>query len=148
MTDGVMLRGTVHDPTARFMGGVAGHAGIFTTAPDMARFARMMLNMGELDGVRIFKPETVKMMTSVQTLPGMEDRRGLGWDIDSGFSSPRGTPFPARLLRPHRLHRHRLLDRSLLENLFHFPLQPRPSRWQGQRGPALPRRRARSRPRR
>ena len=94
MTDGLMLRGTVHDPTARFMGGVAGHAGVFTTAPDMARFARMMLNMGELDGKRIFKPETVKMMTSVQTPPGMEDRRGLGWDIDSGFSSPRGHLFP------------------------------------------------------
>jgi uncharacterized protein YbbC (DUF1343 family)/CubicO group peptidase (beta-lactamase class C family) len=94
MTDGVMLRGTVHDPTARFMGGVAGHAGLFTTAPDMARFARMMLNLGELDGVRIFQPETVKMMTSVQTPPGMEDRRGLGWDIDSGFSSPRGRHFP------------------------------------------------------
>jgi uncharacterized protein YbbC (DUF1343 family)/CubicO group peptidase (beta-lactamase class C family) len=94
MTEGVMLRGTVHDPTARFMGGVAGHAGLFTTAPDMARFARMMLNMGELDGRRIFKPETVKLMTSVQTPPGMEDRRGLGWDIDSGFSSPRGQHFP------------------------------------------------------
>jgi uncharacterized protein YbbC (DUF1343 family)/CubicO group peptidase (beta-lactamase class C family) len=94
MTDGVMLRGTVHDPTARFMGGVAGHAGLFTTAPDMARFAHMMLNMGELDGVRIFEPATVKLMTSVQTPPGLEDRRGLGWDIDSGFSSPRGRRFP------------------------------------------------------
>ena len=94
MVDGVMLRGTVHDPTSRFMGGVAGHAGIFTTAPDMARYARMMLNLGELDGVRIFKPETVRMMTSVQTPPGMKDRRGFGWDIDSGFSSPRGAHFP------------------------------------------------------
>jgi uncharacterized protein YbbC (DUF1343 family)/CubicO group peptidase (beta-lactamase class C family) len=94
MTGGVMLRGTVHDPTARLMGGVAGHAGVFTTAPDMARFARMMLNMGELDGARIFQPETVKLMTSVQTPPGLEDRRGLGWDIDSGFSSPRGKHFP------------------------------------------------------
>jgi uncharacterized protein YbbC (DUF1343 family)/CubicO group peptidase (beta-lactamase class C family) len=94
MTDGVMLRGAVHDPTARLMGGVAGHAGLFTTAPDMARFARMMLNLGELDGKRIFKPETVKLMTSVQTPSGMEDRRGLGWDIDSGFSSPRGQHFP------------------------------------------------------
>ncbi len=94
MTDGVMLRGTVHDPTARFMGGVAGHAGLFTTAPDMARFARMMLNLGELDGVRLFKPETVKLMTSVQTPPGLEDRRGFGWDIDSGYSRPRGALFP------------------------------------------------------
>ncbi len=94
MTDGVMLRGVVHDPTSRYMGGVAGHAGVFTTAPDMARFARMMLNLGELDGTRIFKPETVKMMTSVQTPPGMRDRRGFGWDIDTGFSSPRGEHFP------------------------------------------------------
>jgi CubicO group peptidase (beta-lactamase class C family) len=94
MTDGVMLRGLVHDPTSRYMGGVAGHAGIFTTAADMARFARMMLNLGELDGTRIFQPKTVQMMTSVQTPPGMDDRRGFGWDIDTGFSSPRGNLFP------------------------------------------------------
>lgn len=94
MTDGVMLRGVVHDPTARAMGGVAGHAGLFTTAPDLARYARMMLNLGELDGVRIFKPETVKMMTSVQTPPGMDERRGFGWDIDSGYSGLRGKLFP------------------------------------------------------
>ncbi|HEX3988508.1 MAG TPA: serine hydrolase domain-containing protein, partial [Verrucomicrobiae bacterium] len=94
MIDGVMLRGTVHDPTSRYMGGVAGHAGLFTTAPDMARFARMMLNLGELDGVRIFMPATVRAMTSVQTPLGIKDRRGFGWDIDSGFSSPRGAHFP------------------------------------------------------
>ena len=94
MTDGVMLRGVVHDPTARYMGGVAGHAGLFITAHDLARYARMLLNGGELDGVGILKPETVKMMTGVQTPPGMENRRGFGWDIDSGFSRPRGTVFP------------------------------------------------------
>lgn len=94
MTDGVMLRGTVHDPTSRSMGGVAGHAGLFTTAPDLARYARMMLNMGELDGVRIFTPETVKLMTSVQTPESIPDRRGYGWDIDSGFSRLRGDHFP------------------------------------------------------
>jgi len=87
-------RGVVHDPTARHMGGVAGHAGLFSTAPDLARYARMMLNLGELDGVRIFKPETVKAMTSVQTPPGMPVRRGLGWDIDSPHSGPRGGLFP------------------------------------------------------
>jgi len=92
--DGVALRGVVHDPTARSMGGVAGHAGVFTTASDLARYARMMLNLGELDGVRILKPETVKMMTSVQTPPGIDDRRGFGWDIDSGFSGLRGKHFP------------------------------------------------------
>ena len=90
----VMLRGVVHDPTARHMDGVAGHAGLFSTASDLARFARMMLNEGTLDGVRIFKPETVKLMTSVQTPEGASYRRGLGWDIDSGFSRPRGTLFP------------------------------------------------------
>jgi CubicO group peptidase (beta-lactamase class C family) len=92
--DGHMLRGAVHDPTARFMGGVAGHAGLFTTASDIARFARMMLNMGQLDGRRIFKPETIQAMTTVQTPPEIRDRRGLGWDIDSAYSSPRGRLFP------------------------------------------------------
>ncbi|MEO6184236.1 MAG: exo-beta-N-acetylmuramidase NamZ domain-containing protein [Verrucomicrobiota bacterium] len=93
-TDGEILRGVVHDPTARFMGGVAGHAGIFITAADLARYARMILNNGELNGVRIFKPETVKLMTSVQTPPGNPMRRGLGWDIDSAYSRPRGEDFP------------------------------------------------------
>jgi len=88
-----MLRGEVHDPTARNMGGVAGHAGVFTTAADMARFARMMLNLGELDGVRILKPETVKLMTSVQTPDNLQARRGLGWDIDTGYNR-RGKVFP------------------------------------------------------
>jgi CubicO group peptidase (beta-lactamase class C family) len=94
MADGVMRLGRVHDPTARFMGGVAGHAGVFTTAPDLARYAHMMLNLGELDGARIFKPDTVRMMTSVQTPPGMKERRGFGWDIDSGYSRARGGHFP------------------------------------------------------
>lgn len=93
-TDGEILRGVVHDPTARYMGGVAGHAGIFLTAADLARYARMILNNGELNGVRIFKPETIKLMTSVQTPPGNPMRRGLGWDIDSGYSRPRGEKFP------------------------------------------------------
>src|SRR5205823_1862216 len=84
------LRGVVHDPTARRMGGVAGHAGLFSTAADLARFARMLLNLGELDGVRIFKRETVKLMTSVQTPETILARRGLGWDIDSDYSGLRG----------------------------------------------------------
>lgn len=93
MKDGKPLRGVVHDPTARRMGGVAGHAGLFTTAADLGRFARMMLNGGELDGVRVFKLETVKAMTSVQSPPGLP-RRGLGWDIDSPYAGPRGEIFP------------------------------------------------------
>jgi len=87
------LRGVVHDPTARGMGGVAGHAGVFSTARDLARFARMMLNGGELEGARILKPESVRLMTAVQTPPQMAARRGLGWDIETGYSR-RGKVFP------------------------------------------------------
>ncbi|MCW5550721.1 MAG: DUF1343 domain-containing protein [Verrucomicrobiae bacterium] len=94
VVDGKPWRGVVHDPTARRMGGVAGHAGLFTTAADLARYARMLLNLGELDGVRVLKPETVKLMTSVQTPPNVTARRGLGWDIDSSYSGPRGRFFP------------------------------------------------------
>ena len=94
VVDGKPWRGVVHDPTARHMGGVAGHAGLFITAADLARYARMLLNFGELEGVRIFKPETVKLMTSVQSPPEISAKRGLGWDIDTAFSSPRGNVFP------------------------------------------------------
>ena len=94
VVNGVPYRGIVHDPTARHMGGVAGHAGLFFTAGDLARYARMLLNEGELDGVRILRPETVRRMTSVQTPPEISAKRGLGWDIDSSFSGPRGDIFP------------------------------------------------------
>ena len=89
----VMLRGRVHDPTARRMGGVAGHAGLFSTAGDLARFCRMLLGAGTLDDVRILAPLTVARMTRVSTPPQMADRRGLGWDLDSRFSSNRGALF-------------------------------------------------------
>jgi CubicO group peptidase (beta-lactamase class C family) len=87
-------RGVVHDPTSRHMGGVAGHAGLFTTASDTARYARMLLNNGKLDGVRLFKAETVKLMTTVQSPPEISAKRGLGWDIDSPYAGPRGRIFP------------------------------------------------------
>lgn len=86
--------GAVHDPTSRRMGGVAGHAGLFTTTSDLARYARMYLHGGELDGTRIFKEETVKRMTTVQTAKEIKETRGLGWDIDSPFAAPRGDRFP------------------------------------------------------
>jgi CubicO group peptidase (beta-lactamase class C family) len=94
VVDEEVLRGKVHDPTAQRMDGVAGHAGLFTTAADLARFCRMLLNDGELDGVRVFAPETVQLMTSAQTPAQIPERRGLGWDIDSPYSSPRGQLFP------------------------------------------------------
>lgn len=91
--NGVMLRGVVHDPTSRRMGGVAGHAGLFLTAADLARYARMMLT-GKLEGVRLFKAETLKLMTTPQTPMTVFERRGFGWDIDSKYSRPRGKDFP------------------------------------------------------
>lgn len=94
IADGTMLRGVVHDPTSRRMGGVAGHAGLFTTARDAARYARMLLGGGILDGARIFRPETVSLMTSVQTPPDVAVRRAGGWDLDSNYSRPRGSLFP------------------------------------------------------
>lgn len=86
----VMLRGVVHDPTSRRMGGVAGHAGLFSTAADLARYCRMILNQGELEGVRVLKVETVQLMTAVQTPNEMREQRALGWDVDTSYSKPRG----------------------------------------------------------
>jgi len=76
------------------MGGVAGHAGLFTTAADLARFARMLLGGGALDGVRVLSPLSVARMTSPATPPALREVRGLGWDIDSGLSQNRGELMP------------------------------------------------------
>ncbi len=89
--DGEILRGVVHDPTARFMGGVAGHAGVFSTADDLAKFCQMILDGGK----GIFKPSTVQLFTTPASPPGMADVRGLGWDVDSRYSGNRGNLFPA-----------------------------------------------------
>ncbi|HEX9171071.1 MAG TPA: serine hydrolase domain-containing protein [Telluria sp.] len=95
LAGGQLLQGVVHDPTARRMGGVAGSAGLFTTARDLARFARMLLGEGELDGVRVLSRDSVRLMTTVQTPPGMAALRGMGMDINSPYAvRPRGTVFP------------------------------------------------------
>jgi CubicO group peptidase (beta-lactamase class C family) len=92
---GEMLQGVVHDPTARRMDGVAGSAGLFTTARDLARYARMLLGDGELDGVRILSKESVRLMTTPQSPAGIEAVRGMGMDINSPYAvRPRGTVFP------------------------------------------------------
>lgn len=88
------LRGVVHDPTARRMGGVAGHAGLFSTAADLSRFARMMLGWGQFHGRRVLHALTVRKMTSPQSPAEQPVLRGLGWDIDSAYSAPRGELFP------------------------------------------------------
>lgn len=92
---GEILRGTVHDPTARFMGGIAGHAGLFSTADDLAKFCQMMLNLGtSAEGKRLFSPATILKFTSSQTPLSQPVLRGLGWDIDSPLSGNRGELFP------------------------------------------------------
>ncbi|MBM3760225.1 MAG: DUF1343 domain-containing protein [Acidobacteria bacterium] len=81
------LHGVVHDPTTRFMGGVAGHAGLFTTADDLTKFARMILRKG----APLLSPATIAMATKPQPPAGL---RGLGWDIDSPFAGNRGDLYP------------------------------------------------------
>ncbi len=85
-----MLRGEVHDPTAWRMGGVAGHAGLFSSAEDIAAYARMLLNLGSHPGGRMLSPLTVRAMTSPQSPEGSPAIRGYGWDIRSEYTSPRG----------------------------------------------------------
>ena len=88
---GRMLQGTVQDPTAARMGGVAGHAGLFGTADDLARFAAMTLN----GGAHILAPQTVAQMTNAEVLPDGA-LRGLGWDIAKPDTSDFGASFGPR----------------------------------------------------
>lgn len=91
---GRLLAGVVHDPTVRRMGGVGGSAGVFSTARDVARFGRMLVGGGELDGVRVLGKDSVRLLTTVQSPPGLA-RRAMGMDIDSPYAQrPRGTVFP------------------------------------------------------
>ena len=91
----VMLRGQVHDPTANRMGGVAGHAGLFSTADDLAVFCQMILNGGEYGGARILSPLGVAEMTRPRQVTDDGGARGLGWDVNTTFSTNRGDIFPA-----------------------------------------------------
>ena len=88
---GRMLRGVVHDPRARALGGVAGHAGLFATADDVATFAQTLLNGGVgPNGRRVLSPLAVRAMIDPATTPPGQ-RRGLGWDMETSYSSPRGS---------------------------------------------------------
>ncbi len=85
------MRGEVHDPRAFLLGGVAGHAGLFSTAEDLAVYAQMLLDRGRRGEVRILSERTVAMMTIGYPVP--DALRGLGWDVRSGYSSNRGATF-------------------------------------------------------
>jgi uncharacterized protein YbbC (DUF1343 family)/CubicO group peptidase (beta-lactamase class C family) len=86
---GKMLRGMVHDPTARRMGGVAGHAGLFSTADDLAKFAEELLR-----GNKVLSRLSIEKMSTPQQPANAASLRGLGWDIDSPFASNRGDLLP------------------------------------------------------
>ena len=85
-----LLRGVVHDPTARRMGGVAGHAGAFSTADDLALFAQALLDGGR----GVLTPATIAKMTAPQQPVNGTVVQGFGWDIDSPFSTNRGELLP------------------------------------------------------
>jgi uncharacterized protein YbbC (DUF1343 family)/CubicO group peptidase (beta-lactamase class C family) len=88
------LRGQVHDPTSFRMNGVAGHAGLFSTAADLAIFCQMILNGGTYNGIRILSPMGVATMTRPRAIADNGSARGLGWDIATSFSSNKGDLFP------------------------------------------------------
>jgi uncharacterized protein YbbC (DUF1343 family) len=88
---GAPLRGVVHDGNARLLGGVAGHAGLFSTADDVARFCQMLLQRGTLDGRPYLEEATVRAMFSPEVIG--ESTRGLGWDMASEYSRTLGSFF-------------------------------------------------------
>jgi CubicO group peptidase (beta-lactamase class C family) len=88
-----VLKGVVQDPNARLLGGVAGHAGLFSTAGDLGRFARMLLNGGILDQKRVLSARAVAQMTAPYFFRNGKIVRGLGWDRESPFSAPKGALF-------------------------------------------------------
>ncbi len=88
------LRGEVHDPTSYRMEGVAGHAGLFSTADDLAVYCQMILNGGTYEGAHILAPATVETMLRPRLVSDAGWSRGLGWDINTSFSTNRGDAFP------------------------------------------------------
>ena len=88
------LRGQVHDPTSFRMGGVAGHAGLFSTIDDLAIYCQMMLNGGDYRGARILSPMSVARMTRPHAVSEDGQARGLGWDFATTFSANQGDLFP------------------------------------------------------
>ncbi len=90
-----LVQGEVHDEAAYLLGGTAGHAGLFSTAEDLARFATMLVNEGQVDGKTFLKPETIRRFTTRVDASG--STRAIGWDTRSteGYSSA-GTRFGPR----------------------------------------------------
>lgn len=91
-----LVRGSVHDPTARRMGGVTGSAGVFSTAADIGKYAQGLLDrLAGRPSAFPLKQSTVELMTTPQQpVSAGSESRGLGWDIDTSHSRPRGAVFP------------------------------------------------------
>jgi len=87
------LTGVVQDENARNLGGIAGHAGLFSSAADLSRYARMILNNGRLHGIQVLGERVLEQMTAPYFYSNGTVVRGLGWDISSPYSSPRGSFF-------------------------------------------------------
>ncbi len=92
VTGHLSLKGLVHDPLARLLGGISGNAGLFSTAQDLSLFAQMLLNKGIYRGVRILSPLGVERMIEIYRQAYFSGR-GLGWDLDSAYSSSGGDLF-------------------------------------------------------
>jgi uncharacterized protein YbbC (DUF1343 family) len=88
LRDGGWMQGEVHDPRAYALGGVAGHAGLFSTARDLSRFAQAWLGKGALRGARVVSPTTFDAFLAPHDVPGAV--RALGWDMMSPATRHRG----------------------------------------------------------
>ena len=88
-----LLTGIVQDENARHLGGIAGHAGLFSSASDLSRYAQMILNNGRLHGIQVLSERVLEQMTAPYFYSNGSVVRGLGWDIYSPYSSPRGSFF-------------------------------------------------------
>ena len=91
--DCALPAGQPQDYLSRQLGGVAGHAGLFSTAADLSRFCRMILSEGRVAGGMVLQERSVRQMTAPYFSRGGEVVRGLGWDIASPYSAPRGNGF-------------------------------------------------------
>ena len=86
IVDGQLIRGTVHDPLAKLMGGISGNAGLFSNVYDLSIYCRMLLNDGIWNGIRVLSPEAVTMLTTAQVYG-----RANGFDVDSSYSPVKGS---------------------------------------------------------
>jgi beta-N-acetylhexosaminidase len=92
-----LIQGDVHDPGAAMFGGVAGHAGLFSNAYELAILSQMLLNKGTINGVTFFKPETIEKFT---TYNSNNSRRGLGFDKPEKDNATRPEPYPSASASP------------------------------------------------